>query len=278
MMIKRVAALVDLPRDRTAGGHVKYWERLAQACVKENAPVDLTVYFSGDGADEVLSPHVRFRHLPPVFSTARLKFLPYVPAHTDLAPFHFRLGQELPTYDVLHATDAYFAFARTAERVSREKGIPLISSFHTDTPAYAELFTRQMLQHRFGIKVGRWADSVFKISEGQRRSKELRLTTHLHACSAVLAMRPEDRLLAQKILSSENVKNMRLGVDKELFIPNPVARAEVECDYRIEPGKFLALFVGRIDAGKNMPLLVQACAQALKRAQICISPSSGSGL
>ena len=89
--------------------------------------------------------------------------------------------------------------------------------------------------------------------------------THLRACSAVLAMRPEDGLLAQKILSFNNVKNMRLGVDKELFVPNPAARTEVDRDYRIEPGKFLVLFVGRVDAGKNIPLLIQACARALKK-------------
>ncbi len=265
MMLKRVAALVNLPRDQTAGGHVKYWEHLARACVKENAPVDLTVYFSGDGADDVLSPRVRFKYLPPVFSTARLKFLPYVPAHTDLAPFHPRLGTELQEYDVLHTTDAFFAFARTAERVSQEKGIPLVSSFHTDTPAYAELFTRQMLESRFGRKIGGWADSVFKISKGQRRSKEARLKAHLRHCSAVLAMRPEDGSLAQTILSSEKVKNMRLGVDKELFVPNSTARATVERDYSIDSGKFLTLFVGRVDAGKNIPLLAQACVQALEK-------------
>jgi glycosyltransferase involved in cell wall biosynthesis len=238
---------------------------MAQACVKENAPIDLTVYFLGTRSDEILSPHVRFRFLPPVFSTARLKFLPYVPAHTDLASFHSRLAQELPGYDLFHATDGFFAFARTAERVSGARGIPLVTSFHTDIPAYAELFTHDMLQNLFGKKVGTWVDYIFKISKLERYAKESRLGEHLRACAIVLAMRPTDKELAQKFVSGKIIKPMRMGVDKEIFTPQQDARAEVERDYKIAPGKFLTLFVGRVDAGKNVPLLLRACVKAIEK-------------
>ncbi|MFA5040365.1 MAG: glycosyltransferase [Bdellovibrionales bacterium] len=260
----RIAVLVDLPGGTTAGGHVKYWELMAQAVVKEKAPIDLTVYFLGDRADDVLSPQVRLRYLPPFFSTAHLKFLPYVPAHTDLAPLHPRLAKELPSYDLLHATDAYFAFARTAERVSRQHGIPLVTSFHTDTPAYAELFTHEMLLSLFGKRAGARIDSLLKISKRERAKKNKRLGQHLQACSAVFAMRPADKVLAQKYIPEGLVRRMRMGVDKDLFVPLQDARAEIERDYNIPPGKFLTLFVGRVDAGKNMPLLVQACAKTIE--------------
>ncbi len=258
----RVAVLVDLPRAPASGGHVKYWERLAEAAAKENT-VDLTIYFSGAHEDEVLSPFVRFRYLPPVFSTARLAFLPYVPAHTDLAPFHPRLARELPAYDVVHTTDAYFAFAQTAARVSRQKNIPLTTSFHTDTPAYAEVFTRQTLQSLFGKRAGGWVDKAFRISLRQRLAKEKRLGKHLRACRAAFAMRPEDLVRASDAMPAANVKPMRLGVDKTLFKPRLDARAQIESDYAIDAGKFLALFVGRVDVGKNMPLLLKACTDAI---------------
>ena len=174
---------------------------------------------------------MRFRFLPPVFSTARLKFLPYVPAHTDLAPFHPRLAQELPRYDVIHTTDGFFAFARTAERVARWNNIPLVTSLHTDTPAYAELFTRQTVENLFGHKRGAWLDRVFRISARERASKEKRLQTHINNCAAILAMRPEDIHLAP-----DKMKPMRLGVDKNLFAPQAQARAEIERDYAIETG------------------------------------------
>jgi glycosyltransferase involved in cell wall biosynthesis len=265
MQNPRVAVLVDLPREAAAGGHVKYWERLAHACAKENAPIDLTVYFSGKAAAEVLSPRVRFRSLPPVFSTARLPFLPYIPAHTDLAPFHPKLAHELASFDVLHATDGFFAFAQTAERVAHRRGIPLVTSFHTDTPAYTEVFTQQMLQSLLGQKLGNWANSSLKLAAHERRSKESRLDAHLRACDAVLAMRPQDKALAESIVGSEKVMPMRLGVDKELFTPRPEVRLEIERAYKIERGKFLVLFVGRVDAGKNVPLLLKACREVLRR-------------
>jgi glycosyltransferase involved in cell wall biosynthesis len=261
----RVAVLVDLPREGNAGGHVKYWERVAQAAVQKNAPLDLTIYFSGTGEDDQLSSRVRFRYLPPVFSTANLKFLPYVPAHTDLAWHHPKLARQLSDYDVLHTTDAYFAFARTAERVSKLRDIPLVTSLHTDTPAYAELFTRQTLRSLLGKKLGNVVDSSLAFSRHQRLSKEHRLAQHLKACDAILAMRPEDKLFARKYVSAEKLKPMRLGVNKELFKPQPDARAEIERTYGIAPRKCLALFVGRVDAGKNVPLLVKAFADALRK-------------
>src|ERR1700761_501027 len=145
----RVAVLVDLPRSPQSGGHVKCWERLANAAAHSNLPLDLTVYFSGTAPDEILGPQARLRHLPPVFSTARLKFLPYVPDHTDLAPYHPRLARELAQYDVIHTTDGFFAFTRTAERVSRARGIPLVTSFHTDTPSYTRIFTQHTIEEIF---------------------------------------------------------------------------------------------------------------------------------
>jgi glycosyltransferase involved in cell wall biosynthesis len=261
----RIAALVDLSRETTSGGHVKYWERLAQACAKQDAPIDLTVYFSGTGVDEYLSPHVRFRFLPPVFSTARLKFLPYVPAHTDLAPFHPALARELQNYDCIHTTDGYFAFARTAERVARRYGVPLVTSFHTDTPAYAEIFTQHTLQNLLGERLGGWVDSFFKISKRQRRSKEARMSAHMRACKVVMIIRSEDISRGGSYISSEKIRWMRKGVDKDLFKPQPAMRAEIERDYNIAPGKFLVLFVGRVDVGKNMPVLLQACAKAIEK-------------
>src|SRR5579862_4098265 len=112
----RVAALVDLPRSPEAGGHVKCWERLAEAAADAELPLDLTVYFSGRHRTEVLGPGARLAHLPPLLSTAQLKFLPYVPDHTDLAPYHPRLARELADYDLIHTTDAFFAFANRRER------------------------------------------------------------------------------------------------------------------------------------------------------------------
>jgi glycosyltransferase involved in cell wall biosynthesis len=265
----RIAALVDLPRSAQAGGHVKWWERLAGAAAVEaeggDSPFDLTVYFSGERPDEILNAHVRLRHLPPIFSTARLRFLPYVPDHTDLSPYHPRLARELPRYDLIHATDGFFAFARTAERVARQRAIPLTTSIHTDTPAYARIFTRQTI----GTLFGRWPwmkrrlIEDWNLPERQGLRMDLRLWDHLHQCAAVFATRAQDRDLAAQVLGAARVRNLRLGVDKAMFGPHRRDVEGMRRDYAIPEGRRVALFVGRVDVGKNVSTLIDAAVQAI---------------
>jgi len=264
----RVAALIDLARSAQAGGHVKCWERLAAAAAHTaggDAPLDLTVYFSGDAPDEVVAPNVRLRHLPPLLSTARLKFLPYVPDHADLAPYHPRLARELPRYDLIHTTDGFFAFARTAERLARARGIPLTTSLHTDTPAYARLFTRQTID----ALCARWPwlrrklIEEWRMPERQGARMDRRLKRHLRRCAHAFVTRAEDQSLAQGVLGTAKVSIMRLGVDKAMFGPHRRDIAGVRRDYAIPEGRVVALFVGRVDVGKNVPILMEAAARAI---------------
>ena len=257
----RVAALVDLPRSPEAGGHVKCWERLAEAAADGELPLDLTVYFSGRHHTENLGPGARLAHLPPLFSTAQLKFLPYVPDHTDLAPYHPRLARELGSYDVIHTTDAFFAFARTAEGISRRRGIPLVTSFHTDTPSYTRIFTRQTIESRFGASwPARKLIDDWNLPERQGRRMDQRLVQHLRRCAYVAATRPEDHALAESIVGRSRVGHLRLGIDKRLFGPHRADRARVESELGLPKDRILILFVGRLDVGKNIHTLVDAIA------------------
>src|SRR3954463_9683432 len=82
----RVGVLVDLEYAPSAGGHVKYWQRLAEAAVDIPEALALPVHFHGrEKRDLKLSPLVRFALLPPVFSTARLLSHRHFPDHTDIA-------------------------------------------------------------------------------------------------------------------------------------------------------------------------------------------------
>jgi glycosyltransferase involved in cell wall biosynthesis len=257
----RVAALVDLPRTPESGGHVKCWERLARAAADTDLALDLTVYFSGRHATEDLGRGARMEHLPPVFSTAQLKFLPYVPDHTDLAPYHPPLARELANYDVIHTTDAFFAFARTAESVSRRRGIPLTTSFHTDTPSYTRIFTRQTIEARFGASwPARKLIDDWKLPERQGRRMDQRLVQHIRRCSFVAATRAEDHDLAGSIIGRSRVGPLRLGIDKQVFGPHRADRARIEAEFGVPPDQILVLFVGRLDVGKNIHTLVDAIA------------------
>jgi glycosyltransferase involved in cell wall biosynthesis len=263
----RIAVLVDLLRSAEAGGHVKWWERIAAAAAEAGGdfPFDLTVYFSGDAPDVALSSQVQLRHLKPLFSTARLKFLPYVPAHTDLSPYHPRLARELRGCDLIHTTDGFFAFARTAERVARSRGVPLTTSFHTETPAYARLFTRRTIE---SLCAG-WPWLRTKLLEDwnaperQGAAMERRLARHLGASSRAFVTRAEDRSVAESILGPSRVSRLRLGVDKRVFGPHRRDRAAMRTDYSLAEDRVAALFVGRVDAGKNVPVLMEAAARAI---------------
>lgn len=264
----RVAALVDLARSPQAGGHVKFWERLAAAAAASpggEASLDLTVYFSGEAADELLAPNVRLRHLPPVFSTKRLKFLPYVPDHSDLAPFHPRLARELPQYDLVHTTDGYFAFARTAERVARTRGVPLTTSLHTDTPSYARLFTRRTIEALLARRpwLRRKLIEDWRMPERQGARMDRRLKSHLRQCARAFVTLAEDQRLAIDILGADRVSRLRVGVDKAMFGPHRRDVAGVRRDYAIPDGRIIVLFVGRVDVGKNAPVLQEAAALAI---------------
>jgi glycosyltransferase involved in cell wall biosynthesis len=263
----RVAALVDLPRRADSGGHVKCWERLAHAAADSRLPLDLTVYFAGAGADEVLGPHTRLRHLPPVFGTANLKFLSYMPDTTDLAPWHGALARELAQYDVIHTTDGFFAFAQTAAKVSRKQGIPLATSFHTDTPSYTRIFTRQTIEKLTGRwpRLQRKLIDEWNVPERQGRSMERKLAKHIRACRYALATRPEDQTVAENILGAGRVKPLRLGVDKAMFGAHRADRAGVLRDHGIGPDRIVALFVGRVDIGKNVYTLIEAAEQLIAK-------------
>ena len=113
--------------------------------------LDLTVHFEGE-EDEVrrISENVRYELLPPTLSTKKLPLPIQQQDHTDLAPVHLRLMKELEYYDVIHATGAWFAYARTAMRYHQKSGIPLVMSTHTDVPRCAEMVARNTIRDWFG--------------------------------------------------------------------------------------------------------------------------------
>ncbi len=254
----RVAALIDLPRSSQSGGHVKCWERFAQAAAHSPLPLDLTLYCSGKKSEEVLGPKARIRQLPPVFSTSHLKFLPYVPDHTDLAPFHPGLARELPQYDLIHTTDGFFAFARTAEKICRRHNIPLVTSFHTDTLSYSEIFTQHTIESLLGkhgvltrLLVTRW-----RVPQKKREGMKARLAKHVETCRHVLVTRAEDEAFAQTIVGTNRVHYLRLGIDRAMFGAHRNQRAEIERSHGVPANKIVILFVGRLDVGKNIYTLI----------------------
>jgi glycosyltransferase involved in cell wall biosynthesis len=284
----RVGVLVDLERRPTAGGHVKVWERLAAAAVGRGEALDLTVHFSSSasarsaadwsaaaaasaatphsfwresGAVEVLADNVRLRSHRPIFSSARLSFLSHVPDHSDLAPYHRPLARHLGRADVLHTTDAYFAFARTAEWIARHHGVPMVSSVHTNTPSYTRLYTADTVQRLWGV---RWLAPLLidrlRLADRAEQHMLRRLRAHQDLCAFALVSRPAELEALAGKLPRARLGLIRRGVDHALFSPAARDRPWLESTFGLPPDRQLVLYVGRIDRTKNVDTVVEAVA------------------
>src|SRR5690349_10767612 len=105
----KVVVLVGLELRKDSGGHVKCWQRLAEAAMSLGGRLDLRVVFQGDRPDRMtLSDNVCYEICPPILGTRSLAFIGSVPDHTDIAPLNPRILPALSQADVIHTTDAYF--------------------------------------------------------------------------------------------------------------------------------------------------------------------------
>ncbi len=261
----KVAVLVDLERRPDAGGHVKCWERLAEAAARHDATVDLTVHFQGSaGASEVLAPHVRLVAHPPVFSSRLLPFLGDTPEHTDLSPHHPALMKALAGVDVIHTTDAYFAYAQTAARAAKRYGTALVTSIHTETPAYTAVYAEKAIRRAFG----NWAGDVLaerlrvpdRLAENMRR----RLARYGRGCVRVLIGPQADLAQAQEMFG-DRVGVLRRGIDRTRFTPARRDRVRLAVKHGIAPDRFVLFFAGRVDRGKSVMTLAEATRILLAR-------------
>jgi glycosyltransferase involved in cell wall biosynthesis len=262
----RVGVLVDLPLGAAAGGHVRCWERLAEAARDFPDELDVTVHFMGAAPERrELSDTVRYRIDPPVFATNRLPFLSHVPDHTDLSPWHPALARRLAQYDVIHTTDAYFAYARTAMVVSRRKHIPIVNSVHTNTPAYARLFTAETIERLFGgTAITRLLLSRLDVAQRMERRMLRQLARYQRECAFVLVSRP-DQLSDIRQRLGERAGLLRRGIDRRLFHPARRDRAWLARRYGVPAERFVILAAGRLNRGKNILLLAEAVQLLLRQ-------------
>ncbi|HEV2545984.1 MAG TPA: glycosyltransferase [Stellaceae bacterium] len=264
--VLRVGVLVDLPLGPQAGGHVRCWERLAEAARGYAGTLDLTVHFMGRQPERrTLADNLRYIVEPPVFSTERLSFLSHVPDHTDLARWHKRLAKQLPAYDVIHTTDAYFAYARTAMTVSARTGIPIVNSVHTNTPEYARIFTAQTVERAFGPSLlSRFLLKRLRIPERVEARMLRQLAEYQRRCAFALVSRPDQLALAREHLG-ERAGLLRRGIDHRLFNPARRDRAWLAAAHGIPKDRVVVICAGRLNRGKNVMLLAEAMAALVSR-------------
>lgn len=261
-----VAVLVDLYLEPCAGGHVKAWQRFAEAAAALSNELELTVYFLGrECAETPLSQTVRYRTVPPRLGTRAIPFLRQGGGDTDLASHNGRLARFLRYHHLIHATSA-FAFGRTAARVAERSGLPLVYSIHTDVPKFTRIYTREVLRNLFGeTGLTRFLVERAKIGELSARGHERRLHRLWRQSRAVLASNDEDAALASGIAGEARVRRLRRGIDKERFHPGHRDRAWLAQSCGAPADAVIVHFAGRVDESKRV--LTAARAVALLRAE-----------
>lgn len=256
----KVGVLITLEWRPDAGGHVKTWERLARAALAHPSALDLTVHMLGPSPDtHVLGANVRYRIHRPVFGTGRLPFLSQAPAHTDLAPWHPGLVPLLSGYDVVHTTDAFFSFARTAAKVCRRRHILLVDSIHTETPRYQRVFADRIVRRLVGGGVlARLLLDRLRIAERVEARAFRVLARHHAGCAYVFVSTEDERRRAAAVQPAGRIGVLGRGVDKDRFHPRHRDRVWLEREFGVPSGHAAVLAVGRMDPSKNILLLAEA--------------------
>ena len=251
-----VGVLVDLHRGIAAGGHVKCWERLAEAAAGED--LDLTVYFLGKRAQtETLADNVRYVLVRPLLGTEMFPFLDLIAAHTDLAPMHPGVLDALRRHQVLHATDAYFSLARTALFVARKDKRPLVNSIHTDTPGYTRVYSSHVLQRIFGDgRLGRLVREQWRWQDRLAAGKQRQLERYIERCDWTMDAQENDAATSLPVRERWSV--LRRGIDKEFFHPARRNRKRLKEEFGIGEDRLVLLFAGRVDQGKDVMTLARA--------------------
>lgn len=246
-----VAVLLELERGPSSGGHVKCWERLAEAA-SEIDELDLTVYVLGETESvEQIAPRVRFVSLRPVLGNRRLAQSLGGVGATDLAPFHPGLARRLPRHDVWHLTHS-FAFSRTAVRLARRRNQRLVASLHTDVPVLTGVYIEQ-LRGRLPASLGRLTSRLQLSRWAERLARQAR-SHMLASCEHVLTANDSDRAEAARVVGTARVSTLRRGIDRDRFGPRLRSRSTAG----LADGCVRVLFVGRVDATKGVMLLGQA--------------------
>ncbi len=250
-----VGVTVDLELSEAAGGHVKCWQRLAEAAADAECGIDLTVYFLGaERRTMALGENVRYR-LVPAWRGTRALGLSGVPAHTDLARCNPAALAMLAIHDVLHATGP-FALSGTALRTAARERKPFACSVHTDNPAFTRHYMPNVLSALFGDSATlhslmRW----LRLPELGARRMARRVERGLAVAHHLFHGNCDQRRSFERAYPETPCSRLRRGIDHRRFHPGLRDRARLAARFGIPPSRPVLAFAGRIDGSKNVDLV-----------------------
>tara|TARA_B100000963_G_C22625427_1_gene672090 strand:+ start:2106 stop:3338 length:1233 start_codon:yes stop_codon:yes gene_type:complete len=254
--MKKIAILVDLELSESAGGHVKYWERICNSIKDSYKDFNLEVIFLGkELKKKSISKNINFFTIRPLISSKILKPLGVDADVTDLSPFNIRLFFMLKRYDLIHTTDQFFSMARTAKHASKFWKIPLTTSLHTDTPSYTEYYVKKILSN-FPRLVNDFLVYKIKIHKKISKNQVKKFKKYLVHCRYAMI---NDKLNVSKFNFSKEVKSkisrLSRGVNKKIFKKVKINKERLLKKYEINKNEKIIFFCGRIHELKGAVFL-----------------------
>ena len=179
--------------------------------------------------------------------------------------FILRCKRRLRAFDILHTTDTFYCYAKTAYRVSKRYGIPLVTSVQTDMIAWARIHTPAIIRRIIPLpSLAQTIMDRFRILDRQERSMEKRFGRYCRACRGVFYSHPRDLERIRRLTPKTKTFFLRRGIDRTLFNPGRRDRGVLTKRFDIPEGKTVALFVGRLDPVKGIMIAAEAVRSALK--------------
>jgi len=264
----RVAVVVGLELTDEAGGHVKCWERLAEAALKSNFPIDLTIFFHGRKKKTItISESVRYQIIPPVFSSRKFKFLNVGADYTDLAPIDPRLVWGLGKFDIIHSTDTAFCTGVSAKLSSKIWNKPLVTSVHTDVAGYTEFYAKRILHRSLaGVpRIARWLCEKYNLPKRFAQKVRRKSRAHMENCEWVFVGKSYNHDLMYLPKDIKNLSVLRRGIDRSVFKEIRTAKRSIKSQYQLQSDEYLISFAGRIDEAKGAVTAAQIVRELDKR-------------
>ncbi len=245
--MKKIAILVDLELNETAGGHVKFWERICYSVKDSVRDVNLAVFFLGKKTSKKqISKNITFYTIKPTISSNILKPLGVDADSTDLFPINFKLLYLLKNYDLIHSTDQLFSMARTAVIGSKLWGIPLTTSLHTDTPSYTEYYIKKIF-NKFPKIIFHIFIEKLQLHKKIPNKQRIKLRNYLKHCEEGMI---NDQLTLTKFSFPKELKmkisRLSRGVDKKVFYKKKINKEKLCMKYKIDMDEKILFFCGRI--------------------------------
>ena len=257
-MKKKIAILIDLELNYKAGGHVKFWERIAYSLKGKKLDFDLTLFFLGNtNCIKRINDNINFQILKPILSSKILTKFGIDADSTDLSPLNLRLLFKLRNFNLIHTTDQLFAMSKTASIASKIWNIPLTTSFHTDTPSYTEYYVLNIL-NKLPSLIKEFFINRVKLHEWISNNQKKKILRYINKCKFAFVNDSFSRE-QMKFLKGCKIKIDKIsrGIDKKVFFKKKLDKNKFLKRFKINENNQIIFFCGRIHSLKGAVLLAE---------------------